>query len=66
MLSMKIIERYDVIIPTRRRRLALVAMVSIFGGVVAHMCSPIVGWFDAALIILVLALLAGLSTLWSP
>lgn len=60
------IEEYEVIIPTRRRRLVLLVIVCLLGGLVAYAFLPVVGWSNAALAVLVIALLAGISALWSP
>lgn len=54
------------VIPARGRRLALLVAIGLMGVLVAYGFAPVAGWSNAAPTMLVLALIAGISALWSP
>lgn len=57
---------FELFLPTQLRRLVLLIVVVLLSGLVAYAFPLMVGWANAALVILPLALLAGISALWSP
>ncbi len=60
------IEERHLVIPTRRRRLAMLMAIGLMGGLLAHAFAPVAGWSNATPTMLGLALIAGISALWSP
>jgi len=59
-------ERLELIMPTRRRRVALLAACAAAGGLFAYVSPAAVAWRNAGASMMLLAMLAGISTLWSP
>lgn len=57
---------YRALMPSRRRRLVLIFVACALGGFVAYTQYSVVNWSGGASVIILLALLAGISTLWSP
>lgn len=60
------IEHRDVLMPTKQRRLMLLGLVGLLGILAPYGFSSLVGYSHAVLIVLALALLAGISAVWSP
>lgn len=60
------VEGYDVALPKHGSRLMLLAIVCMAGSTAAYFFSPVVSWNSGIAVVLILPLLAGLSTLWSP
>jgi hypothetical protein len=57
---------YDVVAPKPSRQIALLATSVLTGTFAAYAFLPTIGWANAVLTVLGLALLAGGSVLWSP
>lgn len=53
-------------LPNRGRQLALLAFASVLGALLATAVPSAVAWAHGAVIVSTLALLAGVSALWSP
>lgn len=60
------IEHYDVLMPTKLRRFIILASAGLLGVLAAYAFSSLVTYYHAVPIVLLLALLAGISALWSP
>jgi hypothetical protein len=60
------VEEYDLAMPTRLRRLTLLAVVGLLGLLVPHTFPATAGQSTQLSIVMALALLAGASALWSP
>jgi len=60
------VEHYDVLMPTKLRRFTILGLVGLLGVLAAYALSSFVGYYHAVPIVLALALLAGISALWSP
>lgn len=54
------------VMPPRRRRFCLMILACMSGGSLALVTSSVVKWEQGAVIIFALALIAGISALWSP
>jgi hypothetical protein len=57
---------FDVIMPTWQRRLALLTVSGLIGMIGAYASAQVLGGIYALPIIITLALLAGISAMWSP
>lgn len=55
-----------VVMPTWRRRFALLATMCVVGGGMDWVAPIVTSQLDGAVVVLTLALLAGISALWSP
>ena len=60
------IEGCEVVLPTKRRRLIMLAVAALLGGVAAYTFPNVIGWSGVTVAVLGLAMLAGISSLWSP
>ena len=60
------IEKWDVSLPMRRRRLIMILIVGLAGGIAAWRVPLTLDWVGTWIVVMGLALLAGLSSLWSP
>jgi len=65
-MSSLVTEQRGVVLPGRRRRLALFATFALMGGSAAYLMPSAVAWEQAAAGVTLLAVVAGLSALWSP
>ena len=59
-------ERLELVMPPRRRRAALLAVCAAAGGLIAYASPAAVAWQNAGASMTLLAMLAGVSALWSP
>ena len=62
----EVAEQTLMVLPTPRRRLGLLAIFAAFGGLAAYAFPQTFIWENASLAIMGLALIAGISALWSP
>lgn len=60
------IEQCDVGLPMRRRRLTMMGIVGLLGGIAAWQFPLTLDWAGTWIVVMGLALLAGISSLWSP
>jgi len=60
------IEACQVVMPTRRRRIALLILASLLGALLAYSIPMLAGWKGGVLVVFAIALVAGVSALWSP
>lgn len=60
------LESYDLALPTRQRRLITVGALALVCALSSHALAPALGWADAMPAVAMMALLAGISSLWSP
>jgi hypothetical protein len=58
--------RPRVVMPSWRRRIGLLATSVVFAASAAWLVRPEMGWGAASSLVALLALLAGISSLWSP
>ena len=65
-MSALVTEQRGVVLPSRRRRLALFAAFALTGASAAYLMPSAVAWGQAATGVALLAIVAGLSALWSP
>ena len=65
-MSSLVIEQRGVVLPGRRRRLALFTACALTGASAAYLMPSAVAWEQAAAGVALLAVVAGLSALWSP
>jgi len=56
----------EVLMPTARRRAALLLAAGLLGGSVAYVVPRTVTWAGGAPVLFALAFIAGISALWSP
>ncbi len=60
------IEGYKLFLPTWWRRLILLAAFGVLGGLMAYSFVGLLEGVKVGLVVFLLAVLAGISTLWSP
>lgn len=60
------IEQCQVVLPPRRKRLVVLAFSGLLGVLTAYTLAPVVSWAQGEMVIMLLALMAGISALWSP
>ncbi|HSB09065.1 MAG TPA: hypothetical protein VLM38_06100 [Blastocatellia bacterium] len=63
---LEVIGSHQVVLPSATRRLGLLAFVCVLGILAAFAFPAFAGYLNALLVVLLLALLAGMSALWSP
>lgn len=66
MPRLEMIGTYEITLPTLRRRVATLVSLCLAGALVALASVSIVSWSLAMPVVLAMALLAGISSLWSP
>jgi hypothetical protein len=60
------LEQRQVILPPLQRRIIILVCAGLLGVFVAHLFAPLVRFGNGELVISLLALMAGVSALWSP
>ena len=56
----------QVLLPTLRRRLVLLSVTGLIGAALGYLLPDLAAWANGIVLVGVLALMAGISGLWSP